>query len=119
MIALSMEDNYGLLMFYCTSFMKDCIYFLEDFDTVIIASNENAVITCYDVFGSGDHALLDVVSRVAEHQISTVVFGFTPIANTTFNSQVLMEEDTTLFVLKGKDNLFVNNQMMFPLLSHA
>ncbi|WP_434284236.1 GNAT family N-acetyltransferase [Clostridium botulinum] len=117
--ALSMEDNYGLLMFYCTSSMKDYIYFLEDFDTVIIASNENEVLTCYDVLGSGDHALLGVVSRVAESRIRTVVFGFTLAENATFNSQILEEEDTTLFVLKGKDNLFVNNQMMFPILSHA
>ncbi|WP_434302902.1 GNAT family N-acetyltransferase [Clostridium botulinum] len=117
--ALSMEDNYGLLMFYCTSSMKDYIYFLEDFDTVIIASNENEVLTCYDVFGSGDHALLDVVSRVAEPQIYTVVFGFTPAENVTFNSQILEEEDTTLFVLKGKENFFVKNQIMFPVLSHA
>lgn len=59
------------------------------------------------------------MSRVAGHQIRTVVFGFTPKTNVTFNSQILNEEDTTLFVLKGKDNLFVNNQMMFPILSRA
>lgn len=70
-------------------------------------------------FGNGDHALLDVVFRVAESQIHTVVFGFTLKANDIFHSQILKEEDTTLFVLKGKENFFVKNQIMFPVLSHT
>lgn len=69
--------------------------------------------------GNRDHALFDVVSRVAESQIRTVVFGFTVKANDTFHSQIFKEEDTTLFVLKGKENFFVKNQIMFPVLSHT
>ncbi|WP_313182896.1 GNAT family N-acetyltransferase [Lacrimispora sp.] len=117
--ALTMEDNYELLMFYCTSLMKDCVYFLEDFDAVIIASNKNEILTCYDIFSNGGHALIDMVSRVAESQIHTVVFGFTPAEHGDFHSQILEEEDTTLFVLKGKNHWFVNHQVMFPVLSHA
>ncbi|PJJ26862.1 GNAT family N-acetyltransferase [Lacrimispora celerecrescens] len=117
--ALTMEDNYELLMFYCTSPMKDCVYFLEDFDAVIIASNKNEVLTCYDIFSKGDYSLTDMVSRVAEPQIHTVVFGFTPAEHEAFHSQILEEEDTTLFILKGKDHWFVNHQVRFPVLSHA
>lgn len=117
--ALAIKDNYELLMFYCTSLMKDCVYFLEDFDAVIIASNKNEILTCYDIFSDGNHALIEMVSRVAESQIRTVVFGFTPAEHAAFHSRILEEEDTTLFVLKGKDNWFVNHQMMFPVLSHA
>lgn len=117
--ALAIKDNYELLMFYCTSLMKDCVYFLEDFDAVIIASNKNEILTCYDIFSDGNHAMIEMVSRVAESQIRTVVFGFTPVEHAAFHSRILEEEDTTLFVLKGKDNWFVNHQMMFPVLSHA
>ena len=117
--ALAIKDNYELLMFYCTSLMKDCVYFLEDFDAVIIASNKNEILTCYDIFSDGNHAMIEMVSRVAESQIRTVVFGFTPAEHASFHSRILEEEDTTLFVLKGKDNWFVNHQMMFPVLSHA
>lgn len=117
--ALAIKDNYELLMFYCTSLMKDCVYFLEDFDSVIIASNKNEILTCYDIFSDGNHAMIEMVSRVAESQIRTVVFGFTPAEHAAFHSRILEEEDTTLFVLKGKDNWFVNHQMMFPVLSHA
>ena len=117
--ALAIKDNYELLMFYCTSLMKDCVYFLEDFDAVIIASNKNKILTCYDIFSDGNHAMIEMVSRVAESQIRSVVFGFTPIEHAAFHSRILEEEDTTLFVLKGKDNWFVNHQMMFPVLSHA
>jgi hypothetical protein len=28
-------------------------------------------------------------------------------------------ENTTLFVLSSKENVFADNQLMFPLLSHA
>lgn len=117
--ALAIKDNYELLMFYCTSLMKDCVYFLEDFDAVIIASNKNEILTCYDIFSDGNHAMIEMVSRVAESQIRTVVFGFTPAEHAAFHSRILEDEDTTLFVLKGKDNWFVNHQMMFPVLSHA
>lgn len=117
--ALAIKDNYELLMFYCTSSMKDCVYFLEDFDAVIIASNKNEILTCYDIFSDGNHAMIEMVSRAAESQIRTVVFGFTPAEHAAFHSRILEEEDTTLFVLKGKDNWFVNHQMMFPVLSHA
>lgn len=117
--ALAIKDNYELLMFYCTSLMKDCVYFLEDFDAVIIASNKNEILTCYDIFSDGNHAMIEMVSRAAESQIRSVVFGFTPIEHAAFHSRILEEEDTTLFVLKGKDNWFVNHQMMFPVLSHA
>ncbi len=117
--ALAIKDNYELLMFYCTSLMKDCVYFLEDFDAVIIASNKNEILICYDIFSDGNHAMIEMVSRVAESQIRTVVFGFTPAEHAAFHSRILEEEDTTLFVLKGKDNWFVNHQMMFPVLSHA
>ncbi|WP_313582179.1 GNAT family N-acetyltransferase [Lacrimispora sp.] len=117
--ALAIKDNYELLMFYCTSLMKDCVYFLEDFDAVIIASNKNEILTCYDIFSDGNHALIEMVSRVAESQIRTIVFGFTPAEHAAFHSRILEEEDTTLFVLKGKENWFVNHQMMFPVLSHA
>ncbi|SEU02223.1 Acetyltransferase (GNAT) domain-containing protein [Lacrimispora sphenoides] len=117
--ALAIKDNYELFMFYCTSLMKDCVYFLEDFDAVIIASNKNEILTCYDIFSDGNHAMIEMVSRVAESQIRTVVFGFTPAEHAAFHSQILEEEDTTLFILKGKDNWFVNHQMMFPVLSHA
>ncbi len=117
--ALAIKDNYELLMFYCTSLMKDCVYFLEDFDAVIIASNKNEILTCYDIFSDGNHAMIEMVSRVAESQIRTVVFGFTPIDHAAFHSRILEDEDTTLFVLKGTDNWFVNHQMMFPVLSHA
>ena len=116
---LAIKDNYELLMFYCTSLMKDCVYFLEDFDAVIIASNKNEILTCYDIYSDGNHAMIEMVSRVAESQIRSVVFGFTPIEHAAFHSRILEEEDTTLFVLKGKDNWFVNHQMMFPVLSHA
>jgi len=99
--------------------MKDCVYFLEDFDAVIIASNKNEILTCYDIFSDGNHAMIEMVSRVAESQIRTVVFGFTPAEHAAFHSRILEEEDTILFVLKGKDNWFVNHQLMFPVLSHA
>lgn len=117
--ALAIKDNYELLMFYCTSLMKDCVYFLEDFNAVIIASNKDEILTCYDIYSDGNHAMIEMVSRVAESQIRTVVFGFTPAEHAAFHSRILEEEDTTLFVLKGKDNWFVNHQMMFPVLSHA
>ncbi|MCS4463624.1 hypothetical protein JTT01_02980 [Clostridium botulinum] len=37
-------------MFYCTSFMKDNIYYLEDYDTVAICDFDEDILYVQDVF---------------------------------------------------------------------
>lgn len=116
---LPMVDNVGLLMFYCTQFMKDDIYYLEDYDAVVIAMQEGGNLICFDIFCDGNHEMDDVLAVVASDDTTNVVLGFSPKSITNCQVTLFQEEDTTLFVLANKENIFAVNQVMFPLLSHA
>lgn len=115
---LPMENNYGLLMFYCGSFMKDSIYYSEKYDIVCIAEKEENTLICFDIFGNNICSMEEVIFSIPLKNIKEVILGFTPKNREKyFNSQIINED--TLFVLKGKENIFKNNKVMFPLLSHA
>lgn len=117
--ALPMVDNVGLLMFYCTQFMKGDIYYVEDYDAVVIAMQEGGNLICFDIFCDGNHDMNDVLAIVASDDTTNVVLGFSPKSTANCQVTLFQEEDTTLFVLATKENIFADNQVMFPLLSHA
>ena len=41
--ALPMLDNPGLLMFYCSGFLKDCVYYSSAYDLACVATEEDGV----------------------------------------------------------------------------
>ena len=117
--ALTVINNPGLLMFYCTQFLRDNIYYIEDCNAIVIAQPNGTNMLCYDVFCSGSNDLEEILCIAAQEQTDTVQLGFTPIQKYQQNIKHYHEENATLFMLKDKDNIFSNNQLMFPLLSHA
>lgn len=117
--ALPMLDNVGLLMFYCSQFMKDDIYYTKDCDAVIIAKQDGKDFICFDIFCDGMNDINEVLSVVASHGTTNVILGFSPKSVANYQVTLFQEDETTLFVLSDKENIFVNNQVMFPLLSHA
>lgn len=116
--ALPMENNTGLIMFYCSQFMKENVYYIEDYEAVIIAEYDEKLI-CYDIFGPCKCSLDDILCTMAKQNTKTAALGFTPKLVDDFNIMRLEEDNTTLFILKGKENLFESNMLMFPLLSRA
>lgn len=119
--ALPMEDNYGLLMFYCGAFMKDCVYYSKEFDVICVAEQEEEKLICFDIFGEQTLSMEQIVSNIAEEGTKMVVFGFTPMKTKEGNFLKIdsVENDATLFVLKEKENIFSTHKIMFPELSHA
>ncbi|MCC8056872.1 GNAT family N-acetyltransferase [Cloacibacillus sp.] len=116
--AFTERDNFGLLMFYCSSFMKDCVYLSEDLGVVAVMGRESENLICYDIYGDGARPLLEALETFAGIEAKNVLLGFTP---TDFISMEGVEVGggDTLFMLKGKENLFCRNRISFPLLSHA
>lgn len=117
--ALPMEGNEGLLMFYCSQFMKENVYYIEQYEAVVIAEYDDESLLCYDVFCQHKCTLDDILCALAEKTTRKAVLGFAPKQVDSYEITELHEEDTTLFILSGKENLFINNKLMFPLLSHA
>jgi hypothetical protein len=63
--ALPMLDNPGLLMFYCSGFLKDCVYYSSAYDLACVATEEDGVFTCCDFFGTGRCTLEQAVCAAA------------------------------------------------------
>lgn len=117
--ALPMIDNVGLLMFYCSQFMNNNVYYVEKCDAIVIAEYKDDSLLCYDIFCSNDKELSDILSIMAIENTKSVLFGFALKHACNYKNSQLNEGDTTLFVLSSKENVFAQNQLMFPLLSHA
>ena len=115
--ALPMLGNAGLLMFYCAQFLKDCVYEVPGSGAVAVAEYEGDRMLVYDVFGGG--TLDEILSALARADTMTCALGFSPLLQEGFEVLPRREEDTTLFVLGGKENPFTRNRLMFPLLSRA
>lgn len=116
---LSMIKNEGLLMFYCLQFFKELIYYVEEYDAVVIAEKEEDKLICYDIFCKDNQNLEMILGQIINDEITEVVFRFTPKEKTMCEVSEYIEEDTTLFILEGKENKFKENKLIFPILSHA
>lgn len=116
---LSMQGNASLVMFYCTSFLAQNVYYIDSLDTIVIAAFDDSILYIYDVFSRKEVPLDDIISAMANKEIKKVVLGFTPKDTTTFEVTLLKEEDTTLFVMESRIGIFKDRKIMFPVLSHA
>jgi hypothetical protein len=99
--------------------MKENIYYIKEHEAIVVAEYDEKDLICYDIFCKGNCSLDEILSIIAKENTKTAILGFTPKVGKDFKINKLHEEDTTLFILKGKENLFLSNKLMFPVLSHA
>ncbi|MGL5352260.1 MAG: GNAT family N-acetyltransferase [Clostridium sp.] len=112
-------DNASLVMFYCTSFMEESVYYLEEYKTIVIAEFENDKLYLQDVFSTRDIKLDTIIEEIITNEIKEVVLGFTPNENIGYKEDIFKEEDTTLFVRGNNSDIFKLNKLRFPVLSHT
>ena len=118
---LTFENNYSLLMFYCTSFLKDCVFYSENFKTICIAEKDGDSIIFHDIFCRSGN-LLDIMKKIVYAsglRSCRAVLGFTPIVYAGFDCTAVTNDDDALFILSGSENIFSAEKLSFPLLSHA
>lgn len=116
---LSMLKNPELIMFYCTSFMMDNVYYLREKDVIVIAELDGDTLYLQDIFSSSEANIDDIIKSLTNKEVKKVVLGFTHNDSGSYCVNLLKEEGTTLFVMKDKEDLFKNTKLMFPILSHA
>ncbi|MCB8817371.1 GNAT family N-acetyltransferase [Desulfosporosinus shakirovi] len=115
---LSMCTNSELVMFYCTLFMKDNVYYLEDYDAVVIADFVEDTLEVIDIFCSESIPLNIVLNAMTNKSVKRIALSYTPLDTSSFET-ILLEGEETLFAM-GKDlQLLKSNQFMFPKLSHT
>jgi len=114
---ISLRNNAYLVMFYCTSFMKNNLYYIKDYNVVVVADFVNDTLYLQDVFCTKKISLDRVIDALINEQTTKVVLGFTPEDESTYEMNQLKEENTTLFVKAIKEDIF--SKGMFPVLSHS
>lgn len=118
--AFSMERNPGLLMFYCTQFLRDSVWYVEEADAAVVARMEGESLLCWDVFGGGGMPLPRLLSAAAGGKPCRCTLGFTPRPEAAAcGFQTRRAEDETLFVRGPDRGLLEERPVQFPLLSHA
>jgi GNAT superfamily N-acetyltransferase len=117
--ALTMEDNVALLMFYCMQSMRENIYYIEQYDAIVVAKENESEFVCFDIFTNNNCTINDILGALETGCKNSITLGFTPESTHNCTVQEIHDVDTTLFVIKGKENIFATNKIMFPLLSRA
>ena len=54
---LRVEDNFGLLMFYCSAFMKHFVYYSDKNQAIAIAMQNGPALICFDIFCDSGRSL--------------------------------------------------------------
>lgn len=116
---LQAVNGFGLLMFYAGSFMKDCIYYLPEYDAVVIAEQNGTVMYCYDIFCKENREFMGILMAIAGEETEYVTLKFTPEDGYGFEAVLIQDDDDTLFVLKDKENIFRKEPLFFPEISHT
>jgi hypothetical protein len=115
---VSMYANSALIMFYCTLFMKNNVYYLKNYDAVVIANFTEDTMEVMDIFCSENIPLNKIMNAMANESVKRIVLFFTP-KNTFSYKTILLKSEDTLFAM-GKDlQLLKSNQFMFSQLSHT
>ena len=114
---IAMINNLSLVMFYCTSFMKNNLYYIKDYDVVVVAEYVHDTLYLQDVFSTIKISLDKVIDALINEQTTKVVLGFTPQDDSSYEINPSKEENTTLFVRAMNVDIF--NKGMFSVLSHT
>ncbi len=116
---MAMTANEGLLMFYCSQFLKDGIRYLPEAGTAAVLEAGDDALTVWDIFGGDGLRLSDVLTAVAPEGTRRIRLGFTPTETEGMEAGPLREADTTLFVRGDIRAALAAERLMFPMLSHA
>lgn len=115
---IAMRNNISLIMFYCCSYQKDNIFYIQELDVIVIACFSGDTLYLDDIFSTNPIAVNEVINSLSDKKIERVILGFTPLDESGFDKHLWQSPDT-LFMQKDEVGFFLEKQWMFPVLSHA
>lgn len=115
---ISMLDGEFLIMFHA-SFMSSGIYYIEEHDCLVFAEIDENTLTITDIFSPHEINIDEITQSLADNSVHKLILEFVPTDTSSFDCTSNESEDSTLFILKGSEDLFKNNRLMFPHLSHT
>lgn len=111
-------NNMGLHMFYLSSFMKNTVYYVEEQQAYVVAEEEEGNLVLHEIFAAGEVDITAIAAAFG-NQNQKIILGFVPDKKENYDRELLIEEDTTLFVLGNGWEEFEEAGLRFPTLSHA
>jgi len=115
---IAVEENESLLMFYFTLVFPHAIYYLEEFDTIVLMEEEEGVLNIYDIISLQATNAETVLTSIIKDTTKKVVFYFTPdFTIEGMTATITTNDDDALFILSKKP--FLQGHFMFPLTSHC
>jgi len=117
--SLAMNKGSEVMMFHCITFLYNDIYYIEKYDAVVIATQYEHKMFCYDIYTNKHCDIKDLLGIISSDAIRIVTLGFTPSDATGYTAKKANEKGTNFFVLSGKENILVDNKVTFPFLSRA
>jgi len=115
--AMQQVGGFGLLMFYCSSFFADFVWYHKESDAVIIAEQDGDTLICYDIFCDAGRDFNSIISAVSAPGTTRIKLAFTPSDTQGFDMAQDNNPDTTLFV-KGAD-IFAGGRLRLTDTSHT
>lgn len=112
-------ENRSLFVFHCLRGFSGNLYYVNDYDAITVIKHENERLICQEVLSDANFQLDDLLAAMANENTNVAHLGFTPKSKEGYSCKALVEPDTHLFVLKGKENVFKDNKVMFPIASRA
>ena len=112
-------NNISLVMFYCNDFMKDNIYYIEEYDAIGICQYDKEKMILLDLFSEKNIDLEKVTKALMKDNTKKILLGFTPKNTFLYREELINNEDDTLFIRCKNGTIFHKEKLIFPLLSHA
>lgn len=116
--AFHMSDNDGLILFYLTQYMQECVYYIASEDAYVVAEIDESRLILHHAFSKTACQLNEIIAAFGP-AIRRVDLGFTPLDIAGFDCSLLTEDDTTLFVKGNAFEGFSGKHLRFPTLSRA
>ena len=116
---LHVKENKNLIMFYCLGFLKDNIYYIENYNAIAICEYDGEELFIQDVFMDKEIDLNIVINSLMSKETKLIRLGFTPINIEGYNKELLNDDNDALYINSKNENIFNNENIMFPTLSHA
>lgn len=117
--AITLEEDSGIVMFHCFYFLEDNIYYLPEAEAIVIAKVKGSTLFCYDIYATRHRDIKTLLGCIAPEGTTQATLGFTPKNASVYDIAVTREQNTTLFVLQGKENIFTQGKITLPHLSRA
>ncbi|MFJ7935760.1 GNAT family N-acetyltransferase [Sporosarcina sp. NPDC096371] len=120
---ITMQNNAGLVMFYSHCFdlfsVKENLFYIEELNAIAVAEYEENKLILFDILATETFAIDDVIRALALEDTVEAILRFMPINSEKYEVSLFKEEDSTLMVMADNSELFQQNKLIFPMLSHT